>query len=155
MYSMMFISYNLKCFFSSLAISFPFLNLSILLFPHPQMTDMVLSCVAYPFPDVASQTFTRNCFLSVANLPASLVLIPIHSSTSCSHLRVGQPLPLFPSTFASNMCFSNVWCLFICPKYCNLCFLILFSSQLDDTSTFRNTSSFFILSIHETLNILR
>ena len=41
MYSMMFISYNLKCFFSSLAISFPFLNLSILLFPHPEMTDMV------------------------------------------------------------------------------------------------------------------
>ena len=47
---------------------------------------------------------------SACLLACVVVVIPSQFSMSFSHLLVGLPLPLLPSTFASSMCFSKDPC---------------------------------------------
>ena len=90
-------------------------------------------CQLILLQDVASQTFL--CY----------------SSMSYFHLLAGLPFPLWPSIFASRICFSSdLWC-FMCPKYTSLSFLMFCKSIGALIPILDRTVSFDIFSVHDIL----
>ena len=100
--------------------------------------------------DIASSPFLQKSTLSLASLPASVVVVPSQSPISCSYLLVCVPLQLLPSTLASNMCFSGfdaAWCVQGSSVFC----LLMLCLMLD--AYFFKISSFVTFSFHEIRSI--
>ena len=79
---------------------------------------------------VASLTARLKASLSCALRPALVTVVFNWYKISWLHLLLGQPLPLFPSTYALiNISFSKQRCLFSCPQYFSFLDKIVFYSH--------------------------
>ena len=114
------------------------------------MTYLLL-CQLILLHDVASRTFLRNSERSSANLPACVLVVPSHSSMSCSHLLADLPLPLRPFIFASRICFLCDLCRFMCPKYTSFSLWMFCKSVGVLIPILERTVSSAIYSVHDIL----
>ena len=103
---------------------------------------------------IALMTAHLYASLSCARHPASGTLVWSLLAISWLHLRFGRPLPLFPGTIPSYICFSRLWCLLICPKNFIFWRTIVFCSQCSGMfpKWFR-IDAFVLLAVHGILRI--